>query len=185
MQHHRLPPQLLETELSANPSIRRLQHLLDVVLRKEYEDLLKRRDEVYDKVSQQIQFQKLIKTDLKLVSDSDEGAEKEAKKSEAGEEAPVELMHDIGCKFYVKCQLLDTRVVHMNVGCGVIVAMTLREALVHSERAVKSYRARGEQLTKQALSAKYKQRLVTEAIMRLQDIQIEKDVARKRGSKNA
>lgn len=161
---------LLESELSKNPSIRRLQNLLDVVLRQEFEDIMRHRDALYSKVSEQVQFQKLLKQDLRL-----------AEPPAAGDapDAPRTIMHDLGCKFFVQCQLLDPRVVHVNVGCGVIVAMTIPEALAHSKRAETSLRSRSDKLTKQALNAKYKQRLVMEAIMRLQDIQIEADLKRR------
>ncbi len=83
------------------------------------------------------------------------------------------MLHDLGCKVYARAQLLDPRgVIHMNVGCGVIVAMTIAEALEHSKKAEALHRKRADELTKRALHAKYKQRLVMEAIMRLQDIDI-------------
>jgi prefoldin subunit 5 len=152
--------QQLESEISRNPSIRRLQHMLDVVLKHEYEDLVVRRDAVFNKVSQQVQFQKLIEVDLGLTSF-------------AGQQQPKEVLHDLGCKVYARAQLLDPRgVIHMNVGCGVIVAMTIAEALEHSKKAEALHRKRADELTKRALHAKYKQRLVMEAIMRLQDIDI-------------
>lgn len=160
---------LLESELSKNPSIRRLQNLLDVVLRREFEDIMRSRDALYNKVSEQVQFQKLLKQDLRLADQPAADAP----------DAPRTIMHDLGCKFFVQCQLLDPRVVHVNVGCGVIVAMTIPEALAHSKRAETSLRSRSDKLTKQALNAKYKQRLVMEAIMRLQDIQIEADLKRR------
>ena len=90
------------------------------------------------------------------------------------------MLHDVGCKFFVQARLLEPRVVHVNIGSGVVVAMTVPEALAHSAKAEASYRARGEQLTRDAHGAKYKMRLVMEAIMRLQDIQIERDVSKKR-----
>ena len=164
--------QLLETELSRNPSIRRLQFVLDVVLREEYEGILLKRDQIYDTVSQHVQFQKLLKEDLKLTKLSNN---EESNNSDE----PKRILHDVGCHFYVEATLLDPRVVHMNLGCGVVVAMTVDEALKYSKKCEDAFRMRGEKLTKEALSAKYKMRLVTEAIMRLQDIQIEKDIAKK------
>jgi hypothetical protein len=133
---HQNQNQLLETELSKNPSIRRLQFVLDVVLREEYESILLKRDQVYDKVSQHVQFQKLLTEDLKLQNVTEETE-------------PKKILHDVGCHFYVQAKLLDPRVVHMNLGCGVIVAMTVDEALKYSKKCEDSFRLRGEKLTKE------------------------------------
>lgn len=186
--------QLLETELSKNPSIRRLQYVLDVVLSQDYENILISRNEVYDKVSQQVQLQKLIRDDMQLTtrknisensaaSSSTSNQQQQQQQLQTQQEQETEditMLHEVGCKFYTPCKLIDPRVIHVNVGCDVIVAMTIDEALKFSKKAEDSYRMRGEKLTRDALNAKYKMRLVTEAIMRLQEIQIEKDVRKKR-----
>ena len=177
--------QLLETELSKNPSIRRLQYVLDVVLRQDYENILIKRNEIYDKVSQHVQLQKLIRDDMQLTRKAEQKSDSTAKSSNnnnsnATEEEDITMLHEVGCKFYSQCKLIDPRVIHVNIGCDVIVAMTIDEALKFSKKAEDSYRMRGEQLTKDALNSKYKMRLVTEAIMRLQDIQIEKDISKRK-----
>ncbi len=172
--------QLLETDLSKNPSIRRLQYVLDVILREEYENILVKRDEIYDKVSQHVQLQKLIRDDLKLTSSRNQNDNNDNNNDDSeGEQRTV--LHDVGCNMFVQAKLLEPKkVIHVNIGCGVIVAMTIDEALKFSKKAEDTYRMRGEKLTRDSLNAKYKMRLVMEAIMRLQDIQIEKDVSKKK-----
>ena len=175
--------QLLETELSKNPSIRRLQYVLDVILRQDYENILIKRNEIYDKVSQHVKLQKLIRDDLQLTrknNTSNNNNSSSVTNTSSSEQEDITMLHEVGCKFYSQCKLIDPRVIHVNIGCDVIVAMTIEEALKFSKKAEDSYRMRGEQLTKDSLNAKYKMRLVTEAIMRLQDIQIEKDVAKRK-----
>jgi hypothetical protein len=262
--------------VGANPSIARLQHLLDVVLRAEVETAWKARDRLATRVSDCVQLRRLLTRDLPAlvlgegetarikrchaaegaagctpaaptraavaapagatvevpVNFSTPGArvgagvkpappaaanppapsfeqrlssrterERAAVAAGLGVPAPApdpigyvapadaavagvlpsfELMHDLGCRIYATATAVDPRVVHVNIGCGVVVAYTVEEALAQVAVMERTLRRECDDATAKVLKLKFRQRLVTEAIMRLQDQQVAAATAKRR-----
>ena len=68
---------------------------------------------------------------------------------------------------YAEAHVPDARVVHINVGCGIVVPMTHEEASRFLVRKEEHHKAEVARLTKEILRIKYRVRVVTETLARL------------------
>jgi hypothetical protein len=150
----------------------RLEAFLEDVLRAELDKVLAARDAVYDRASQCRKLQLLLADVDELIDGGGLPAAGPAGPAPAAHLRPMTTLVDLGNHFFAKCEVADTSVVSVNIGCGVVLPMTRDEArqfLVTKERLLRSD---GDRLTKEALRVKYRMRLVMEAIARINDKQV-------------
>lgn len=123
----------------------RLESFIDNVLKANLHTVLRRRDNVYDQVSQCCQLQAML-------CDANS--------------TQMKAMSDLGCGFFVECKV-DAETIHVNLGCGVILQMNLADAATFLRKKEELLRKEGARLTKEALRIKYRIHLVLEAINRI------------------
>lgn len=132
----------------------RLENFLDTVLRKDLDKVLRERDALFDMASSCVQLRELLVSMTRLSPSQDDGNR---------------ILVDLGHHFYMQAQVSDPSIVHINIGCGVVVPMNHDEAgkfLVKKERHLTEM---AQLKTKETLRVKFRMRLVMEAISRIQD----------------
>lgn len=142
-------------------SVTRLEHFLEVVLRKDLDKALRERDALFQRVADCTHFRTTIQ-ELRNLSQDGSG------ESNSG----AKILVDVGCNFFMKCKVVDTSTVLVNIGCGVVLPMACSEAdvfLMKKERLLKEMAAAK---TRESLRLRFRIRLVMEAITRLEAAQL-------------
>ena len=179
---------MTDTELAAQPAIARLEAFMDEVLKADLKRAMARRDEAFERASQCHRLRRLLKDLVVLpqLERSEPGApSKGGRQKVATPDADAELRNDVerdmaapiptslrvdlGGFVFATAEVPDARVVHVNVGCGVVVPMTHSEAerfLLRKEQSPKDDVGR---CNKEILRVKFRIRLVMESIRRLHE----------------
>ncbi|KAG5510591.1 hypothetical protein JKF63_06888 [Porcisia hertigi] len=79
------------------------------------------------------------------------------------------ILVDLGNHFYTPGLVKDASVVYMNIGCGVVMPMSLEESREFLRKKESSVRQMIMSATKEVLRIKYRIRVVTETIARLNE----------------
>jgi hypothetical protein len=187
-----------DQELQAMPGMARLEHYLDVILKGELKAAMARRDEAYDRASQCHRLRRFLKDLVQIheleyaVANPQAAAAAAAQPKKAAYETNNEcdrmlehplttsLRIDLGCHCYAAAEVPDARVVHINIGCGVVVPMTHEEAhrfLLKREQLCKNEVTR---LNKEILRTKYRIRIVMESLRRLHEGYVQAQTAKAR-----
>ena len=81
------------------------------------------------------------------------------------------MLVDVGSHFYMEAHVPNPEVVHVNVGCNLILPMLHEEADAFLVKKEQLHRDNAGRKTKEALRLKFRMRLVMEAIAQLHDSQ--------------
>lgn len=158
----------------------RLETFLDSVLRKSLEEALIQRDEILTMASSCTHLRQTLKAlrdvHAPLASSEVVGASSTsttAASSTTNETLnvalpPTMMLVDIGHRFFMQAHVKQPSLVHVNVGCGVVLPMNHSEAEGFLEKKEKLLAERSKRKTQDILRIKFRMRLVMEAITRLQ-----------------
>ena len=184
---------MMEQFQSYTSSMQRLESFLEEVLKKDLDRVMRERDEIYQKIADGNQLNRLLadikrnaggvdlEEDPRSVTDNAGKPLTTEQKNELVRAGPkrtwrpmqeVEMLSDVGCNFYMQCRLKDPAIVHLNIGAGVILAMTHEECARFLVKKEVQLRAAAESKTKEAIRLRYRIRVVMEAITRLYDAQM-------------
>jgi prefoldin subunit 5 len=182
-----------DPELASRPGVARLEHFLDVVLKKDLQAAINRRDGAYERASQCHRLRRLLKDLTQLHQlESEQGSHRSATPSTSSRGAisttrktkaetnndcdamldhplATELRIDLGCHVYGRVEVADARVVHINVGLGIVVPMTHEEAFKFLLAKEKFHKADVERQNKDILRVKYRVRIVMESLRQLHE----------------
>jgi hypothetical protein len=138
----------------------RLEHFLDVVLRRELNEVLNRREMASATVAQCRQVRDLLDSIAVLGTATPPlGASSDA--------LSTDVLTNIGNHFYMQCHVPDARTIHINIGCGVVLPMLLADAKAFLVKKEGLLVQDVERLTRESLRMRFRMRLVMEAISRL------------------
>lgn len=129
------------------------EQFINDVLKKDLQNVLEQRDEVYQKISQYLQLKNII----------------ERLQESEGEELKTQV--DLGCNFYVQAKVPETSKIFVAVGYGFFVELTLPEAIRFIEKKTKQLTEYSEKLTKDSAKIKANVRMVLEGLRELQGLQ--------------
>jgi prefoldin subunit 5 len=156
-------------------SMERLETFLEEILKKDLEKVMRERDALYNSIADCHKLRSVlgdVRRSAQGVAGADDGKDRPQGSSSWVPEAEVTMLTDIGCRFFMQAKLRDPTVVHLNIGCGVVLPMTHDEAvrfLVKKEGLLNEAAGRK---TKDALRLRFRIRVVMEAITRLYDAQM-------------
>ena len=159
-------------------SMIRLEHFLETVLRKELHDVLLRREDTSNIIAQCRQVRDLIDS-IEALGKSDtatppspssaSSSSMAAGKSKDKNKFSTTLLSNIGNHFYMECKVPDASMIHINIGCGIVLPMPLSDAKVFLVKKEALLTETGQRLTRESLRVRFRMRLVMEAISRLSD----------------
>ncbi|KAK7197077.1 Prefoldin subunit [Novymonas esmeraldas] len=182
---------------SASPAagVLRLERFLESVLKENLDQVLVQRDALYATVAQCAQLRWLMEdmhafsrhhsfitastaaeaassTTTATTAMSSSGGPLRSKRAEAELYTPPQrnkILVDLGNRFYTHGIIRDAGTVHMNLGCGVVLPMSLDDARAFLRRREAVVRHMILNKSKEALRITYRIRIVTEAIARLNE----------------
>ncbi|XP_006011551.1 protein UXT [Latimeria chalumnae] len=128
------------------------ENFVNEVLKRDLQQVLEQRDEVYEKIAQYLQ----LKSTIERVQESE------------NKELKTEV--DLGCNFYVQAQVPDASKIFVAVGYGFFVEFTLPEALKFIEKKTSQLTEYSEKLTKDSAKIKAHIRMVLEGLRELQGL---------------
>lgn len=167
----------------------RLETFLDSVLRKSLEEALIQRDEILTMASSCTHLRQTLKSlrDLHTpppLQVAGSSAVSSASNSTSLSHAPAAgapsprslddplpptlMQVDVGHRFFMQANVKNPALVHVNIGCGVVVPMKHSEAETFLQKKELLLAERGKKKTQDILRIKFRMRLVMEAISRLQ-----------------
>ncbi|EPY21051.1 protein UXT [Strigomonas culicis] len=175
--------------------IKRLEHFVNDILKVELVKLLTERDVLRDQASQCVQARQLFRDMAHLrhapsvgQNEGDDVARRDASPGGAADGPEVgspsrsrssqkkkaaankaSLLVNLGNHFYIPAVVKDATTVYVNIGCGVVLAMSTDEAESFLEKREKQLREKSAWKTRESLKLKYRIKLVTEAIARLNE----------------
>jgi hypothetical protein len=149
----------------------RLENFLDGVLKKNLGLVLRKRDALFDAAAQCVQLRDLLTSLPGFVSDGCDDPD-HPPGVQTYEEAvsairPTCILAHLGCHYYMEAEVRNSGVVHVNIGCGVVVPMSSAEAKRFLVAKEGHLRAAASRQTVEAAKVKYRIRLVMEAIAAL------------------
>ncbi|GET86335.1 hypothetical protein, conserved [Leishmania tarentolae] len=177
---------------TAPAGVLHLERFLESVLKQSLDAVLSQRDELYATVAQCAQLRWLM-DDMRALSrhhsfiEASTAAEAAPPSATGAPNASPPLMSkraqacayqppqknkilvDLGNHFYTQGVVKDASVLYMNIGCGVVLPMSLDEARDFLQKKESVVRRMIMNKSKEALRIKYRIRLVTEAIARLNE----------------
>jgi hypothetical protein len=156
----------------------RLETFLDSVLRKSLEEALLQRDEILTMASSCTHLRQTLKalrdvnlplSPIEVTSSSSTSPSSNAPVTSVDASLPPTMMLvDIGHRFFMQAHVKNPSLVHVNVGCGVVIPMQHSEAETFLEKKESLLAERAKRKTQDILRIKFRMRLVMEAISRLQ-----------------
>ena len=184
-------------ELAAQPGVAQLEKYLDEGLKGELATVTAQRDVAYERMSQCHKLRRTL-GDLVKLHDLERDLEDPARlrsgakrvdsgatpatKSAAGPSEPRDALDaamdeplrtalkvDLGCFVFATAEVPDARVVHINIGCGVVVPMTHAEAHAFLLKKEALGKQEVQRLSKEMLRVKYRIRLVTETLRQMHE----------------
>jgi hypothetical protein len=183
--------------LSPPPGVLHLERFLETVLKKNLDTVLSQRDELYNTVAQCAQLRWLME-DMQALSrchsfveaasaaeaamktpsaadthdSSPSSSSLVSKRAQANAYRPPQrnkILVDLGNHFYTQGVVKDASVLYMNLGCGVVLPMSQEEARAFLKRKESAVREMATNKSREALRIKYRIRVVSEAIARLNE----------------
>lgn len=136
--------------------ITQYEYFLNEVLRTDLKTTLDRRDELYNQISQYMELQTVL--------DKLQGA------NEGDENTKLRTRVDIGCNFYIQAEIANTKIINVDIGCGIWLPMSPKDALSFSEKKLVFLNARVDELTQKELQIKAQIKLVLNGLRELQNI---------------
>lgn len=152
----------------------RLETFLDSVLRKNLEEALLQRDEVLTMASSCTHLRQTLSSLRMLANPSPPaapvGGAGTGSSTDVVESSlpPATMLVDIGHRFFMEAEVKNPAIVHVNIGCGVVLPMQHLEAESFLAQKEKLLADRAKSKTQEILRIKFRMRLVMEAISRLQ-----------------
>jgi len=134
------------------------EHFLNNVLRTDLKITLDRRDELYNEITQYMELQTVM--------------EKLAEANGGNEGAKLKTRVDIGSNFYVQAEIPNTKMITVDIGCGIWLPMTPKDALKFCEKKLFFLNARVDELTQKELNVKAQIKLVLEGLREIQKINV-------------
>ncbi|XP_076069654.1 protein UXT-like isoform X2 [Oratosquilla oratoria] len=133
--------------------IKKYEHFLNDVLRKDLMVVLEERDKLYESIAE---FSQLKQT-IKCIQDSS---------TEDGLRSQV----DLGSNFYVQAHVPDVSYIYVDVGLGFHVELTLDEAVKFSQKKIDILTKKVEESTKKSAKIKAQIKFVLEGLRELQKL---------------
>ncbi|KAL7700535.1 hypothetical protein NQL31_006205 [Lotmaria passim] len=190
-------PSSSETTMAAPPGVLHLERFLESVLKKNLDTVLSQRDELYNTVAQCAQLRWLLE-DMQALSRNSLFVETASAAADAAGEpatapsaaasadalSPIskraraamykppqrnKILVDLGNHFYTQSVVKDASVVYVNIGCGVILPLSQEETRAFLQKKERVVREMILSKSKEALRIKYRIRVVSEAIARLNE----------------
>ena len=179
--------------MAAPPGVLHLERFLESVLKKNLDTVLSQRDELYNTVAQCAQLRWLLE-DMQALSRNSLFVETASAAADAAGEpatapsadalSPIskraraamykppqrnKILVDLGNHFYTQGVVKDASVVYVNIGCGVILPLSQEETRAFLQKKERVVREMILSKSKEALRIKYRIRVVSEAIARLNE----------------
>lgn len=158
---------------ASHSSMTRLEHFLDAVLKPLLHEEMSKRDGAIQLAAECNQLCVLF-SEMKTLSGidnasgtADPSALIRTSKSLPPRPQRNHILVNLGNHFYTSALVKDAKSVWLNVGCGVVLEMSVDAAKVHLRKREKLARDSLERQNQQILRLKFRIRLVTEAIKRL------------------
>ncbi|XP_021947279.1 protein UXT [Folsomia candida] len=143
--------------------VSKYENFLNEVLRVDLKTTLDRRDELYNEIAQYIELQ----TIMGKLSAATGGGEDDG---DIGLGTKLKTRVDIGSNFYVQAEIPSTKTFTVDIGCGIWLQMTGKDALKFCDKKLFFLNARADELTQKELSIKAQIKMVLEGLREIQKI---------------
>jgi prefoldin subunit 5 len=136
--------------------VTKYEEFLNDVLRPDLKTTLDRRDELYNQISQYMELQTILE------------------KIPAGDNSlKLKTRVDIGSNFYVQAEIPNTKLITVDLGCGIWLPMAPPDAIIFSQKKLMDLNQKAEELTQKELGIKAQIKLVLEGLREIQKIGLE------------